>query len=360
MTSSRVRPTRCQAGAHELPEAKFRRDAGRIQATRLRARLLHWLRSFCAEHGFLEVQTPLLHAAPENANVHQYRLDSVGGRPLWLRTDPEEYLKRYLTAGFASVYEISLNVRAEMPNQDRLHEFTSLECYRSSTTLHHAIEWCHELVTGALLELRGSLSTSLHGTRVQWKTEPVTRTFHDLLAEHAGVAIDEYPTAESLAEYVRSRGWWLGAGDAREKLRGTWLEWLLEHRVLPVLPEPTYVLNFPSELGLSARPSPGDPRVSLRAELYFPGGWELAHLYENLTEPEALRARLLERRSRRLANGYPDVDLDEGLLASASLGMPPMAGFALGVDRLLMLLLGRGRIGEGLLFGFEGFEEQDS
>jgi lysyl-tRNA synthetase class 2 len=132
---------------------------------------------------------------------------------------------------------------------------------------------------------------------------------------------------------------------------------LLEVCVLPAIAVPTYIVDFPSELGLSARPRPEDPRVSLRAELYFPGGWELAHLYENLTEPGPLRERLTERRRRRVLNGYPDVSLDEGLLGSAALGMPPMAGLAIGVDRLLMVVLGEAKVGEGLLFAREGFEE---
>ncbi len=125
--------------------------------------------------------------------------------------------------------------------------------------------------------------------------------------------------------------------------------------MLPRLDRPTVVTDFPEELGLSARERPGAPGVTLRAELYLPGGLELAHLYENLTEPEALRARYTARLEHRIAAGLPRVPLDEGLLGSAALGMPPMAGLALGVDRLLLLIRGRGTVADGLLFPHEGF-----
>jgi lysyl-tRNA synthetase class 2 len=344
----------------ELPEAAFIADPLRREAVRMRAALLQYLRSFCADAGFLEVQTPLLHTAAETANVHQYKLEAIGGRTLWVRTDPEEYLKRYLTAGFDAVYELSLNVRAEAPDANRLHEFVSLECYRRNATLEQMIALCHALVRGALQTLRGSLGARLQGHAVTWNAEPLVRSFHDLMRVHAGIALEEFESAQSLADRVHSRFGWNGTGDQRDELRSTWLEWLVEHQVLPAIDAPVFVTHFPSELGLSARPCPQDPRVSLRAELYFPHGWELAHLYENLTEPRQLRERLLERRRRRLASGYPDVPLDEGLLGSAALGMPSMSGFALGVDRLLMLMLGDSVIGRGMLFPREGFAEDVS
>ena len=340
-----------------LPEAEYVVDPKRLEAVRARASLLRWLRTFCEERAFLEVQTPLLRVAGEAANVHQYRLEAIGGRTFFLRTDPEEYLKRYLTAGCDAVYELSLNVRGEAPDANRLHEFTSLECYRRLATLGDMISLCHEMVGGALRALRGSLVTRLHGGIVRWDVTPRVCTFRELIETHAQIRIDEYPTAASLGECVRSRKLWQGYGDERDRLRGSWLERLLEACVLPALEAPTYIVDFPSELGLSARPRQEDPRVSLRAELYFPGGWELAHLYENLTEAGPLRERLAERRRRRVVNGYPDVALDEGLLGSAELGMPPMAGLAIGVDRLLMVVLGEGRVGQGLLFAREGFEE---
>lgn len=353
-----LRPARRRPGAPvaaDLPEARFVADPARLAAVRRRARLLARVRGFLDRRGFVEVQTPFLRAAPETANVHQYRTEAVGGRRLFLRTDPEEYLKRYLTAGLEAVYEVSLNARGEVPDADRLQEFTSLECYRRFATLEDAVALLDELVREVLTAFRGDPETHLHGRPVSFARAPAVRTFADLVAEHTGVVVDEHPTAESLAAEMRRLHGEPG-GSARDGLRGNWLERLLEERVLPHLTEPTYVVEFPRELGWSACLHPERPEVCLRSELYLPGGWELAQLYENLTEPEPLRGRLEERLARRIAHGYEAVPLDEGLLGSAEMGMPPMAGFAVGIDRLLMLALGADEIGSGLLFPREGFD----
>jgi elongation factor P--beta-lysine ligase len=105
----------------------------------------------------------------------------------------------------------------------------------------------------------------------------------------------------------------------------------------------------------SYRARPDRPQTCLRGELFLSGGFELAHIYENITDASSLRSRYEERLRHRIASGLPPVALDEGLLGSAALGMPPMAGIAIGLDRLLLLVLGEGRVGDGSLFPREGF-----
>ena len=344
-----------RASNGRLPEAAVLADTDRHEAVVARSRLVAWLRARLSAAGFLEVQTPLLHAAAECGQVHQYETRGVGGRRLFLRTDPEEYLKRYVTAGFDSVFEVAANVRGEIPDGVRLEEFTSLECYRRDWSFDEAVGFCWSLARDALAELRGSTVTSLHGREVELGAAPAVRTFRDAVLEHSGVDIDAYPTAAALMGELSRRGLWGGTGGPLDGFRRTALEWLLEETVFPELDEPTFVVEFPVEIGLSARERPGRPGTCLRGELYLPGGWELANLYENLTEPAALRSRYEDRLRHRVAAGLPPVPLDEGLMASAELGMPPMSGIAIGVDRLFALVRGGGRVGDGLLFPAEGF-----
>jgi elongation factor P--beta-lysine ligase len=351
---------RARIGAAEairrgLQEGELVDDPVRLASLRARARLLRWVRSFCEERRYLEVQTPLLRAGAEAANVEQYSLAAIHGQRLYLRTDPEEYLKRFLTAGLEAVYEISTNIRGELPDRDRLHEFTSLECYRRFATFDDTLLLTNQLVRGALLALRGSLETTLHGRSVSFDAPPEVRTFSSLIEQHAGLDLEQYPTGEALASAIRGQGWWSDEGPTGTPPRGTWLEWLVDRRVLPALDRPTYVVDYPRELGLSACSRLDRPDLCLRGELFLPGGWELAHLYENLTEPGVLRQRLIARLRRRVSSGFPGVPLDAGLLGSAELGMPPMSGLAVGLDRLLLLILGHGEVGHGLLFAREGF-----
>lgn len=328
-----------------------------LDPIRRRAQLMAWIRAYAERNGYLEVQTPLLRAQAESANVAQYELECVQGRKLYVRTDPEEYLKRYLTAGLDAVYEIALNVRGELPDRDRLHEFVTIEAYKRFGTLEDAIAFTHSLIGGALEAQRDQREACFRGRVIAWPETPLVRSFHDLVAEYAGLALNHYPTAQSLADECSRRGWAADDGLLVGSPRGRWIEWLFEERVAPCIDEATYVVDFPIELAMSACPSPADPRSSQRAELYMPGGWELAHLYENLTEPDALTDRLEQRLQRRLNAGYPRVSIDHALIRSARLGMPPMSGCAIGLDRLLMIALGTDRIGAGLMFAFEGFEE---
>jgi elongation factor P--beta-lysine ligase/biotin carboxylase len=338
-----------------LPERAFLDDSGRRDAIVARSRLVRFLRDFLDARGFLEVQTPFLHAAPEVGYVRQSETTSADGSTLYLRTDPEEYLKRYLTIGFDAVFELCANVRSERPDALHLQEFTSLECYRRSWALDEAIATCCDLVRESLRQHHGSATGRLNGADVHFEPPVDVLTFRELIVSHAGIDYADHPTADELAGAIRRRGWWNGTNGPLDGYRRTWLEWLLEQRVLPQLARPTFVVDFPVELGLSARPRPDDPAHCLRAELYLPGGVELAHLYENLTDAEALRRRCEARLKHRVAAGLPAVSLDEGLLGSAALGMPPMGGFAIGVDRLLLLILGDGVVGDGLLFPREGF-----
>jgi elongation factor P--beta-lysine ligase/biotin carboxylase len=343
--------------AGDIPEASVLGDASRRDAIVARSELVGWLRARLADDGFLEVQTPLLHAAAECGVVHQYETTAVNGRTLYVRTDPEEYLKRYLTAGFDAVFEVAANVRGEVPDDDHLQEFTSLECYRRWWSFSDALDYCWALVGAALTAVRGSTATALHEVPVELGGRPVVRTFDELALEHAGIDVDRHPTAAALLRELRARDLWTGTGGHLDDFRRTPLEWLLDERICPAIAEPTFVVDFPVELGLSARERPDRPGRCLRGELYLPGGWELAHLYENLTEPAALRSRYKERLRHRVAAGLPSVELDEDLIASAALGMPPMSGIAIGVDRLFALIRGGASVSDGLLFPHEGFAD---
>lgn len=344
-----------QAITQGLPEAHFVAHPARLQKVRARARLLQWIRTFLNDRGFLEVQTPLLHTAAEAVHVVQSTTQSVDGKTLYLRTDPEEYLKRYLTAGLDAVYEIATNVRPDWPDEYHLQEFTSLEYYHRFWTFEDIVASCTDLIVDALRSLRGSTITSLAGQEVNL-TPPFSQfSFYEIVQEKTGIDLRQYPTSESLATFIKKQGWWHGTKSALDAYRRTWLEWILDNLILPGLDRPTLIINFPSDIGLNATENVDQPGVCWRGEFYLPKGLELANFYVNLTEPEALRCRYSERLAHRIAAGLTSVPLDEGLLGSAELGMPPMAGLALGLDRLLLLILGEGKIGDGLLFPREGF-----
>jgi len=345
-----------EAAACKLPEVKVLTAPWRLEAIAKRAKLLRFAREFMEAHGFLEVQTPMLRAAPEVAYLEQCTTVAANSQILYLRTDPEEYLKRYLTIGLEAVYEISTNVRVEEADRDHLQEFTTLECYRQFGTLSDSIKTCCAFIVGALNSVGTGTTTSLHGQAVDLTPPLPVRSYAEILLT-CGLNIEQYPTTDSLAREIRERGWWEGTGGPLDQFRRTWLEWLLTNRIQPLIDRPTFVTEFPIELGLSYRACSDRPAICHRGELYLPGGFELAHVYEIMTDAAQIRERYEERLCYRVAAGLPAVALDEGLIDSAAFGMPPMSGLALGLDRLLMLVLGKGIIGDGLLFPREGFNE---
>jgi lysyl-tRNA synthetase, class II len=339
----------------EAPEALCLRSPARLEAIRQRSRLISFIRSFLDQRDFLEVQTPFLHAQAEACHVQQLWTTGASGRRLYLRTDPEEYLKRYLTAGFDSVYEVSTNVRGEQVDKTHLQEFTSVEGYRRCWRFNEVLAFVQELTRACLVAIGGEPIARFEGISHDLGAPIAVCSFDDLVAEHSGLRPSSYPTPNGLAEVVSARFGWRGTGTAVDRFRRTWLEWLFDRKAVPAIRAPMFVVDFPVELGLSGRERDDAAGTCHRGELYLPGGFELAHFYENLTEPDPLRARYAARLDHRIAAGLEPVPLDAELMLSSELGMPPMGGFAVGVDRLLMVALGEGDVATGLLFPREGF-----
>ncbi|MGI8666652.1 MAG: amino acid--tRNA ligase-related protein [Jatrophihabitans sp.] len=343
-------------GVH--PESQAVRDPARLLPVVQRARLVALLRRTFDDAGYIEATTPLLQAAGEMCAVSQAVTEPIAGRRFFLRTDPEEYLKRYLSAGLDATYEVSMNVRADAPDDLHLVEFGLVEFYRRMQPFEQLLDWTDTVVRSALAEI-GGREVSWSGVRVDTQ-HPFGRVrLGDLVASITGVdeADPACGTARGLASALREAGFGVEVTGELAGWRRAVLEKALDQHVLPRLRRPMWVTHFPADLALSSRLDPADPSRGLRAELYLPGGLELAHVYEVLVAPDELRERYDARRSHRVAAGMPYVPTNEGLMMSAEIGMPPMSGGGIGVDRLLMAARGDTRIGAGLLFAREGYHK---
>lgn len=332
------------------------REPDRLVPVVRRAAVVAALRGLLTERGYLEVTTPMLQAAAEMCHVNQATTAPILGRRFQLRTDPEEYLKRYLSAGLAAVYEVSTNVRADQPDGHHLVEFQSLEFYRRLMSFDETIMMADELVrTG--LRVAGGEQVTWAGSRIDTGVPFPRIRFNELFCTTTGIDLADpaCATATGLATRLAEAGYPVRVAEGLTSWRRSVLDAALDEHVLPLLRRPTWVTHFPIDLGLSARPDPADPRNALRAELYLPTGLELAHVYDNLTDGAQLRARYDTRRSHRVAAGLSYVPTNEPLMVSAECAMPPMAGGAVGMDRVLMVALGHDQVGAGLLFGREGF-----
>ena len=310
------------------------------RALRLRAELYALFRRFFAERGVLEVETPVLSVAGNtDPNIESFSLRFDGpkaaGEPSrWLRTSPEFPLKRLVAAGIGDCYELGRVFRNGEAGKRHNPEFTMLEWYR--------VGWDHQKLMDEVAELL-KLALALAGRRATVRDT----SFRQLYRDKFGFDPMEASEAE-----LRSP---LGVYDIDPKglTRDDWLDLLMTHLIQPSIPANRILLvyDYPVSQCALAKIRPGTPPLAERFEAYL-GPLEMANGYHELTDPAEQRARFEADLERRRSRNAPAPALDERLLAALT-KLPACAGVALGVDRLMMALLGTDKIGDVLAFPFD-------
>ena len=314
------------------------------EAIRLRARLNAELRAYFAEQGVLEVETPVLsQAGNTDPNIASFSLGfsgrtEGGPRTRWLRTSPEYALKRLLAAGVGDCYELGRVFRDGEVGGRHNPEFTMLEWYRLGWDHHRLIDEAAAVVNRALA-LVGRVARL---GRIAYR---------DLYRRDLGVD----PLRDDDAS-LRS-----ALGDVQIEPEGLerddWLDLLMTHRLQPRFDPDTLlaVYDYPASQCALAKirhdPAQTESPVAERFELYL-GPVELANGYHELTDAAEQQARFARDLDRRAARGSEQPPVDAHLLAALTQGLPACAGVALGVDRLLMAMLGTPRIADVLAFDF--------
>jgi lysyl-tRNA synthetase class 2 len=309
------------------------------RALQLRASVYRLVRSFFAERGVLEVETPILsEAGNTEPNIEGFSTrfsghSDAGSRERWLRTSPEYPLKRLLAAGVGDCYELGRVFRNGEAGQRHNPEFTMLEWYRVGWDHRRLIDEAAGLVQAALAS-------------VGRRADMLQSTYRELFLRELGV--DPF-TAPLDALQAPLHGIRI---DADGLTRDDWLDLLITHSLQPAFPRDriTVVRDFPPTQAALARIRADDPPVAERFELYL-GPHELANGYHELTDAAEQLARFEQDNARRRVRGQQEIPLDERLLAALP-AMPPCAGVALGIERLLMCLAGTDDIRDVLAFPF--------
>ena len=341
------------------PETRYRHRELDLAASeqaratvRARAVVLAALRAELDERDYLEVETPLLHPIPGGANAtpfvtHHEALDV----DLYLRIAPELYLKRLVVGGLPRVYEVGRVFRNEGLSTRHNPEFTMLEAYQAHAGYAEMMELTQALVQRAATALAqaglreeglvarlGEVEVDLSG---QWPRRPML----DLVAQAVGEPDLDLSDRARLARLCAAHHVPIEERWGPGKLA---LE-LYEKLVEPHLREPTFVIDYPVEVSPLARRHPDDPELTQRYELIV-AGRELTNGFSELTDPDDQRARFEEQARAKAAGDAEAMPIDEDYLAAMELGLPPTGGLGLGLDRLLMLLLGRESIREVVAF----------
>lgn len=307
---------------------------------RLRARLNAAFREFFAHRGVLEVETPVLsRAGNTDPNIASFALEFSGrtdGAPRrrWLRTSAEFPMKRLLAAGLGDCYELGRVFRDGEAGGRHNPEFSMLEWYR--------VGWDHlQLVDETLALVQAALA-------LVGREAPVARTtFRGLYRDMLGLD-------PMLAPLDALREAFAGDIDPQGLTRDDWLDLLMTHHLQPRFPADQLLVvhDYPaSQCALARVVTRDDVPVAERFELYL-GPLELANGYHELLDAGEQRQRFERDIAVRGARDAALPDIDERLLAGLASGMPACAGVALGVDRLLMAMLGTSRIADVLAFDF--------
>jgi elongation factor P--(R)-beta-lysine ligase len=328
---------RYEGGDYPPPGSEVARLTGsRLDALARRAAVLRGVRRFFDRRDFTEVDVPIRVRGPA-LEVH---LDAVAaGDGEWLITSPEYQMKRLLAAGLGRIYALCRCSRAGEVGGQHQPEFTMLEWYRGWAELDEVLRDTEELVAELAREVAGSTRLSYAGRAVDLEPPWPRRTVAEVMEEWAGVVVRGDEEAGELAARVRAAGVDLGGAVEWDDVFFAAFVERVEPRLGP-LERPLVLLDWPVALGALARPAPGRPHVVERFEVYA-GGLELCNAFGELTCPDEQRRRFEADQRRRARAGKPVHPIDEKLLAALAEGLPPSAGNALGIDRLVMLLCDR-------------------
>ena len=312
-----------------------------------RSKTLSSIRRFMVEHGFMEVETPMLHPIPGGANAkpfvtHHNALD----QQMFLRIAPELYLKRLIVGGFERVFEINRSFRNEGISVRHNPEFTMMEFYAAYWNHHDLMDFTEEVLRHAAREAVGTATLSYAGREVDLDAGFARMTVRESLVRHAGLSEAEAGDADGAA---RDRLAALHApAPAHWKLPELQFG-LFEAAVEAELWQPTFIVDYPVEVSPLARASDADPSITERFELFITGR-EYANGFSELNDAEDQAARFQAQAANKEAGDEEAMYYDADFIRALEIGMPPTGGCGIGIDRLVMLLTDSPSIRDVILF----------
>jgi lysyl-tRNA synthetase class 2 len=286
----------------------------------LRARLIQSVRIFFIKHGYLEVETPIRIPAP----APEAFIDAEGSGNWFLQTSPELCMKRLLAAGFTKIFQICRCFRKDERGRKHIPEFTMLEWYTVGQNYLNLMDQCEQLLLYILNEFGYGTSLDYQGVHINFKAPWTRLSVSDAFYQYASIPLNTALMKNRFEEVMVDE-----------------IEPHLGHN-------PIFLYDYPACLAALARFKLDDPSLAERFELYI-GGLELCNAFSELADPEEQRRRFIseqDQRRKMKKNIYPMPDNFINCLHD----LPPAAGNALGIDRLVMLLADSPCIDEVLTF----------
>ena len=338
--------------AFEDPELRYRRryvdlvvNDGVKDIFIKRTKVYNSMREYFNNHGYMEVETPILQPIPGGAAArpfitHHNALDI----PLYLRIADELYLKRLIVGGFEGVYEFSKNFRNE--GMDRTHnpEFTCMEIYVAYKDYNWMMAFTERMLEKICLDVNGTTEVKVGDNVISFKAPFRRVTMIDAIREHTGIDItgmDEQQLRDVCARIGVEVDETMGKGKLIDEIFGAKCE--------GTYIQPTFIIDYPIEMSPLTKRHRSNPELTERFELMV-NGKELCNAYSELNDPIDQYERFVEQ--MRLSEKGDDeaMIIDKDFIRALEYGMPPTSGMGVGMDRLVMLMTGQTAIQEVLFF----------
>jgi lysyl-tRNA synthetase class 2 len=316
-----------------------------VEVFRLRSAIIARIRRFFDERGYLEVETPMMHAIPGGALARPFVTHhNALGIDLYLRVAPELYLKKLVVGGIEKVYEINRNFRNEGIDSEHNPEFTMLEFYEAYRDHNDLMEMTEELLIELSRAVLGKEEFPCGADTISLQRPFKRMKFMDALASFSGLAPSKFDDKAEIIKFAENL-----APEKKPLSFSKALDIIFDKHVKPHIVQPTFILNPPKEVSPLAKAAKDNPEEAARFELMI-AGMEIANAFSELTDPREQRMRFEEQADERQKGDEESHPIDLDYVQALEYGLPPTGGEGIGIDRLTMLFANRKSIREVILF----------
>lgn len=316
---------------------------------RIRSKIIAHIRTFMEKKDFLEVETPMMHVIPGGAaakpfETHHNALDL----PLFLRIAPELFLKRLVVGGFERVYEINRNFRNEGVSTKHNPEFTMMEFYWAYADYNELMDLTEEMFRQLAEVATGGTSIEYQGQKLDFGSPFERISMKDLVRKYnPQISEEDCDSRDALATHCDR----LNIHIEDNWGQGRLLTEIFEETAESKLIQPTFVIEYPTEISPLSRRNDENPDYTDRFELFIAGN-EIANGFSELNDPEDQEQRFREQVENKRAGDDEAMHFDADYIRALEYGMPPTAGEGIGIDRLVMLFTDSASIRDVLLFPY--------
>jgi lysyl-tRNA synthetase class 2 len=313
----------------------------------LRSKIIQSVREFFVTRGYLEVETPMMHPIPGGAAArpfitHHNTLDM----DLYLRIAPELYLKRLVVSGMEKVFEINRSFRNEGISIRHNPEFTMLEFYEAYQDHIYLMDLTETLIRDIAMKVLGTTEISYQGHKINLANPflrlSITQAIQKFHPEYTDVQLKDR------AFLIRKLQMLNISYKPEDGIGGLQLS-LFDETTEHLLIDPTFIVDYPSDVSPLARRNDKNPEITDRFELYITGR-EIANGFSELNDPEDQAARFQEQVRAKESGDKEAMHYDGDYIRALEYGLPPTAGEGIGIDRLVMLLTDSPSIRDVILF----------